>query len=264
MERSNDQDPHEEPAPNLPVTARNFTTQDLEAVIRRAVELQAGSAARAEDGLSEIDVVRIGQELGLEPATVRRAMAEVRHHPVEEQGALIRVAGGGAVRVARVLRFPAPKTGALLDRYLRETEHMVARRRFPDRTRYVRDTSLAAGMARFVGGFSRSHKPLNLKELDVAVSFIDAESCWVEISVDLAEIRGGLVAGVLGSGGAVAAGWTVTVWATAIADPLMLLGVPVLAGSWYGMRAIYRTISKSVQEKLESLLDRVEHNELTS
>jgi hypothetical protein len=98
--------------------------------------------------------------------------------------------------------------------------------------------------------------------MDVAVSALDAESCLLEISVDLAGTRGGLAAGVLGSGGVLSVGWVATVWATAIVDPLMLLGIPVVVGSWYGMRAVYGTIRKSVQEKLESLLDRVEHNDL--
>ncbi|HEX6307760.1 MAG TPA: hypothetical protein VFZ69_06190 [Longimicrobiales bacterium] len=264
MEPPDEQDTSGHRAPNLPVTSRSFTTQELEAVIRRAVELQAGSSARSEDGLSEAEIVRIGQELGLEPATVRRAMAEVRGRPAEERGALVRIAGAGTVRAARVLRRPAASTGLLLDRYLRESEFMVAQRRFPDRTRYVRDASLAAGLARFARGFSRSHKPLDLKQLDVAVSALDTESCLLEFSVDLAGTRGGLVAGVFGGGSTIAAGWVAVVWASAIVDPLMLLGIPVVAGSWFGMRAIYGTVRTSVQEKLESLLDRVEHNDLTS
>lgn len=263
MQRRDDQDDPEDRASHLPAAARKFTTQELEAVIRRAVELQAGSTGGTEEGVSEVEVVRIGQELGLEPAMVRRAMAEVRGRPGGDDGALGRIAGAGTVRAARVLRRPAASTGLLLDRYLRETELMVTERRFADRTRYVRDASLAAGFARFARGFSRSHRPLDLKQLDVAVSALDAESCLLEISTDLAGTRGGLVAGVLGSGGGVAAGWVATVWATAIADPLMLLGIPVVAGSWYGMRAIYGAIRKSTQEKLESLLDRVEHNDLT-
>ena len=262
MERRDDPDLPKERAPNLPVTSRNFTTQELEAVIRRALELQAGSAARTEDALSDVDVVRIGQELGLEPATVRRAMAEVSHRPVEEQGMLVTVVGARTVRASRVLRRPAASIGLLLERYLRESELMVAQRRFPDRTRYVRDSSLAAGWARFTRGFSRSHQPLNLNQLDVAVSALDADSCLLEISVDMATMRGGLLAGVLGSSTVASAGWVAAVWATAIADPLMLLGIPVVAGSWFGMRAIYKTIGRSIQEKLESLLDRVEHNEL--
>jgi hypothetical protein len=262
MERPDDKDLPVRRAPDLPATSRNFTTEELEAVIRRAVELQAGTSARAEDGLSDVDIVRIGQELGLEPTTVRRAMAEVRGRPAEERGALVRVVGEGTVRAARVLRRPAASTGLLLDRYLRESELMVAQRRFPDRTRYVRASSIAAGLTRFARGLSRSHQPLNLKQLDVAVSAIDAESCLLELSVELTGTRGGLVAGVLGGGSTVAAGWVTAVWATAVADPLMLLGIPIVAGSWYGMRAIYGAIRKSVQEKLESFLDRVEHNDL--
>lgn len=263
MERPDPQASPARGAANVPATSRNLTTQELEAVIRRAVELQASSSARSDEGISETEVVRIGQELGLEPATVRRAMAEVRARPAEEGGALVTLAGPGTVRANRVLRRPAAGIGLLLDRHLRETEFMVPQRRFPDRTRYVRDSSMAAGLARFARGFSRSQRPLDLKQLDVAVSAIDAETCLLEVSVDLAGTRGGLVAGVLGSSGGLAAGWAATVWATAVADPLMLLGVPVVAGAWYGTRAIYETIRRSVQDKLESLLDRVEHNELS-
>lgn len=252
------------PAPHPAVTsARHFSTQELEAVIRRALELQSGSSALNEDRLSAEDVVRIGQELGVEPAAVRRAMAEVQGRAVEESGALVNIAGVRTVRAARVLRCPAADTGSVMDNYLRESELMVAQRRFPDRTRYVRDSSLAAGFARFARGFSRPHKPLNLQQLDVAVAALDAESCMLEVSVDLAGTRGGLVGGVLGSSVALTAGWIVTVWATAIADPLMLVGIPFVAGSWFGTRAIYGAIRKSIQDNLESLLDRVEHKELT-
>jgi energy-converting hydrogenase Eha subunit A len=57
-------------------------------------------------------------------------------------------------------------------------------------------------------------------------------------------------------------GWAATVWATAFPDPLMLIGIPVVAGSWWGMRAIYAAIRGSLQDRLESLLDRLEHGEL--
>ncbi|HEU5209980.1 MAG TPA: hypothetical protein VFU06_11370 [Longimicrobiales bacterium] len=245
-----------------PVPAPNLTTSELEAVIRRATELQAGGSARTDEGVSEAEVVKIGQELGLEPAAVRRAIAEVRSRPVEEGGALTGMVGARVVRASRVLQRPAATTSALLDRYLREKEYMVAQRRFRNRTRYVRNSSIAAGLARFASGFSRAHPPLDLKELDVAVSPIDDASCIVEVSVDLGGTRGGIVAGVLGSGSALAAGWSVAVWATPIADALMLLALPVFGGAWLGMRAIYGTVSGSVSEKLESLLDRLEHNEL--
>lgn len=249
-------------SPNLPVTSRNLTTAELEAVIRRAVELQAGSSARADEGISEAEAVRIGEELGLEPSAVRRAIAEVRSRPGEERGALARIIGPGTVRASRVLRRPAASTALMLDRYLRENELMLPQRRFPDRTRYVRDSSFAAGVTRFARGFSRSRPLLDLQQLDVAVSVIDEDRCLLEFSTELDGVRAGLAAGVLGSSGGLAVSWGVVAWATAIADPLMLIGIPLIAVGWYGSRAIYDSIRGSTQEKLESLLDRTEHNEL--
>ena len=262
MSRRDDDPAPANESPNPPVPSRNLSAPELEAVIKRAVELQTGISARSEEGVSETEVVRIGQELGLEATTVRRAIAEVRIRPAEERGPLVSLVGPGTVRATRVVRRPAASTGSELDRYLRETELMVAQRRFPDRTRYVRDSSLAAGLGRFARSFSRSHRPLSLTQLDMSITALDAESCLIEVSSDLSGVRGGLAAGVLGSGSALAGVGAAFVWASPIADPFMLLAAPVVAGSWYGMRAIYSHISKSLQDKLESLLDRVEHHDL--
>lgn len=260
--KSDDQDLDRDREANLPVTARRYSNTELEAVIKRALEMQAGSATRPEDGISEIDVVRIGQELGLEPAMVRRAMAEVRTGGTGDKVALEGLTGAGDVRVARVLKRPAAATGLLIERYLRESELMVPQRRFADRTRYVRDASLAAGLTRFARGFSRTHKALDVQQLDVAVAALDADSCLLEFTVDLKNMRAGLVGGMVGGSSGLAAAWAAVVWATAIVDPLMLIGIPVIAGSWFGMRAIYASVHRSVREKLESLLDRIEHNEI--
>jgi hypothetical protein len=262
MTRRDDETAPADEAPKPPVPSRNLTAPEFEAVVRRAVELQSGTSARTEEGVSETEVVRIGQELGLDPTTVRRAIAEVRIRPAEERGALESLVGPGTVRATRLVRRTATSTGSQLDRYLRETEFMVAQRRFADRTRYLRNASLAAGFGRFVRGLSRSHPPVDLKQLDVAISALDAESCLVEVSSDFGGVRTGLAAGVLGSGSALAGVGAAFVWATPIADPFMLLAAPVVAGSFYGMRAIYRHMSRSLQDKLESLLDRVEHNDL--
>ncbi|HSJ24758.1 MAG TPA: hypothetical protein VK929_08835 [Longimicrobiales bacterium] len=263
MDRPEDRDlpaptPANQPAP---APTRRLTTGELEAVIRRAVELQSDPAG-PDEGVSEADVVRIGQELGLEPAAVRRAVAEVRGRAPEERGALTRLVGPATVRASRVMPRPAAATSTVLDRYLRKAELMVPQRRFPDRTRYGRDTSLAAGLSRIGQSLSRSHKPLRMNQLDISVSPLDDASCLVEVSSELRGVRGGLAGGVMGSTGGAATAWAATVWATPIADPLMLLGVPALAGAWLGMRAIYESIYSTTQDKLESLLDRLEHDEL--
>ena len=247
------------PAGNLPASSRNFTTSELEAVIRRASELQSNTSTRMEESLSEADVVRIGQELGLDIATVRRAMAEVHGRPEQkESGALVAVAGNRIVRVSRVLQRDAASVESALDRYLREMEFMVPDRRSGNRTRYERNPSIGAMMSRITQKFSRADKPLNLEQVNVAVSPLDERSSLVELSVDLAVMRGGLVAGVLGSSTAASGVWAIVVWGSAIIDPLMLIGIPVIAGGWLGTRAIYRSIFSSTEDRLESLLDRIE------
>lgn len=260
---------HEQPGlarrpSNVPVSSRKLATRELDEVIRRAAELHADSSTRLEGGLSEAEVLSIGRELGLDPATVRRAMAEVRGRPPAEKGLLVMLAGPRAVHASRVVSRPAARVAADLELYLRKREFMVAQRRFRDRTRFVRDSSVGANLARFARGFLRPpNTPVDVKQLDISVSEVGADSCLVELSVDLAGTRGGLVGGVIGGGGGAAAAWAAAAWATALPDPLMLLGVPVLAGAWLGTRAIFSTVTRSVQEKMESLLDHVEHDKLS-
>lgn len=245
-----------------PVPARRLSSQELEAVIRRAVELQTAATGAPEEGIAEGEVLRIGQELGLEPAAVRRAITEVRGRPAAESGVLARTMGPGSARAARTVRRPAAEVSRLLEEYLCRCEYMLVQRRFPDRTRFVRDTGFAAGMGRFARSFGRNQQPLDLKELDVTVAPIDAGSCIVEMAVDMGGMRAGMAAGGALGGGGVAGGIATAVLATPLVDPLALLGIPVLAVSWFGMRGIYRVTRRGVQEKLESFLDRLEHDEV--
>ena len=263
MVQSHDQSSLARRPSNLPLSSRNLSSQEFEEVIRRAVELQADSSARVEEGLSDAEVVRIGQELGLDPATIRRAMAEVRGRLAKEKGLLVTLAGPRTVHASRMVNRPAARVAADLERHLREREFMLAQRRFHDYTRFVRDSSFGAGLARFARGLAGSpHRPVDVKQLDVAISAVDADSCLLVLSVDLAGTRGGLVGGVIGGSSGATAAWAAAAWATALPDPLMLLGVPLLAGAWVGTRAIFSTVRRSVQEKLESLLDQVEHDKL--
>ena len=139
---------------------------------------------------------------------------------------------------------------------------MVVQRRFSDRTRYARGTGVGAVIGRATRKFGASHQALELAQLDVSVSALDDDTCLVEVSVDTKGMRAGIAAGALGIGGGAAAGITAAVLATPIMDPLALLSLPALLGSWIGMRGIYGAVQRSTQDKLESFLDRLEHNEL--
>ena len=242
--------------------ARRVSSQELEAIIRRAVEIQSASGGDEVEGIPEAEVVRIGKELGIDAATVRRAMVDVRGRPPAERGALAGLMGPKTVRAARIVRRPATSVGMLVEEYLVTSEYMVVQRRLPDRTRYVRGTGVAAAVGRAYRKVQDRHATLDLAQVDVGVSVVDEDSSLVELSVDMAGARAGLAAGgVLGGGGA-ATGIAVSVLATPIIDPLALVGIPVLAGMVLGVRGIYGAMSRSTQEKLESFLDRLEHGEL--
>lgn len=255
--------PAQQPAPRpgggLP--ARRLSSQELEAVIRRAVEIQS-AAGTPDEGIPEGEVLRIGQELGIDAATVRRAITDVRGRPPEERGLLARTMGPGTLRAARTVRRNAAATGMLLEEYLTRCEYMVVQRRFPDRTRYARGTGFAAAMGRGMRVFNQTHKAMDLAQLDVSVSAIDDETCLVELSIDMGGVRGGMAAGAAAIGGSAAVGITAAVLATPLVDPLALLSLPALVGSWMGMRGIYGAVQSGTQDKLESFLDRLEHNEL--
>jgi hypothetical protein len=205
--------------------------------------------------------MRIGKELGLEPAHVRRAIAEVRGTPVSETGVLARVMGPETIRASRIVRRPAAELGLRIEEYLVACEYMMVQRRFPDRTRYARGTGVGASLGRAMGKMGSKHPTLDLAHLDVHVSPMDDDSALVELSVPMAAMRGGLAAGgVLGGGGAGAA--LGTVLAVMGPDPFALVGFPVLGVSVLAARALYRYVAGGVQDRIEAFLDRVEHGEL--
>lgn len=247
------------PEGSLP--ARRVSSRELEAIIRRAVELQSAGEER-EEGITDAEVVRIGKELGLAPEVVRRAMVDVRSGPVEEHGVLARVMGPARVRAVRTVRGPAAEVARRVEEYLLRREHMRVQRRFPDRTRYVRGSGVVAALGRAARGIGEKHPPLGVKALDVGVAAVDEGSSLVELSVELDTPRGALAGVGAGSGGGIAALVGLFAWATPAPDLLAVAGLPALAATLWGSRLVYRRAARSTHEKLESFLDRLEHGEL--
>ncbi|HEX8693091.1 MAG TPA: hypothetical protein VF746_11765 [Longimicrobium sp.] len=258
--------PDRAPAPPGPpgsagLPARRLTSVELEAVFQRAAELQSAREETAE-GLTEDEVVRIGQELGLEPHVVRRAISEVRSRPPAERGFVAGVMGPGVVRASRTIRRPAAELGMFLERYLLECEHMVVERRFPDRTRYAQAPGIGAALSRTFGKMGSRQPTLDLEKLDVGVALAGEDQALVELSVDLGPTRAGVLAGAAAAGTMTAGGAATFALVTGAPDLLALLGVPMFAAWILGMRVGYRYTARQLQDKLEGFLDRLEHNEL--
>lgn len=236
--------------------ARRLSSQQLEAVIRRAVELQTSAGGDAE-GVSEAEVLRIGSELGLPAAHVRQALAEVRSRGEPEQGGLAALIGPGDVSVARTVALPAERAAADLERYFTQCEYMIVQRRRPGWTVYERGGGIAAA----IGRATRSAPRLNRGTVEVSVNAAEEGGSFVSLRVPLRGERWGFTAGtVLGGGGAGAA--VATAAGIAIAPPAALLGLPVLAATWWAMRAGHHGLASRLHTRLESVIDRLESGEL--
>lgn len=242
--------------------ARKLSGTELEAVIKRAVELQTVRETEMTDGLTDAEVVRIGQELGLEQHLVRRAIAEVRSRPPEEGGFLNGVMGPGILRASRTIRRPATELGMFLERYLLETEYMVVERRLPDCTRYAKAQGIGAALGRTFSKVGSRVAPLDLDRVDVGVALADEDSSLVTLVVDLKTIRAGTAAGGWLGGIGVGGGAAAVIIASTAPPLFALAGVAVAAAGALTARGAYRYVVNDTQNRLEAFLDRLEHGEL--
>jgi hypothetical protein len=256
--------PSRTPSP-VPAPGRRLSTTEVEAVIRRAVELQVHEGddpTSAHDGMPEEELTRIGREIGLAPRHIQQALAETSAATAPGNGLLDRRFGPSDVQTSRLLRIPADRAREELDRYARKQEWMVVHRRFSDRVLYTRASGFAAEVQRGLSGLSQKYPRLDLPELEVGVREADATSCYVALRGDLRSLRAGWLGGVAaGTSGSVI---MATVLGLAVAPPAALVGAPVLAAALWGPRSGYRRAALQKRDQLESVLDRLEHGELAA
>ena len=240
---------------------RRLSPAEVEAVLERAIELHVReSAERRGELVSEGELLRIADELGLPAHHVRQALAEVDGGIAPDEGWLTRHLGAGRAGASRNLEQRAEDVRRELERYLLETECMVVERRFRGRTVYAAGTGVLASATRATRRLAGRHRLLGADRLDVAVQGLDSGSCCVAVTSDLRRKRRdvavtGAVGGGLGAGVAIAAG-------VVLAPPAALVGAPLLVAAYLGSRAVYRETLGESATQLESLLDRLEHREL--
>lgn len=241
---------------------QRLTNEQFEMVIRRAAELQAGSAEEGgAEGLSEDEVLRIGRELGLSGTHLGRALAEVRSGAAPERGVVARLMGTSRFSVSRAVPGGASVVARDLEQYLVEHEYLVVQRRLADRTVFVRASGMLAAVARTTTGMFRRSPLLGVETLDVAVRPLEDRLCFVGLSTDLAGERTGhlvggtVLGGVFGTVGAASL-------SIAVGPVAALIGVPILAAGLGGMRYAYQGEARKVLVQMEALLDRLEHGDL--
>jgi hypothetical protein len=229
----------------------------LELVIRRAAELYAREADTG-DLLTEEEVLRIAEELGLPPRLARQALYEVPTADVE---------------AARAIAAPERAVAAAIQEHLIRREYLSVVRNRQGRMKLAPASDVASAIAR---SFKRSGKRYHIarsEEVDVSVRALDPTTSHVVVDVDLANKRGEHLAGGLLGGAAIGA----TVGGAAFAGVAAALGgigapealimasgaglVGLAAGVGTGLKMAASSFRKRLQvarTEIEGLLDRVE------
>jgi len=256
-----------------PVTSRQtlLDRQALERVLARAAELQGASALpESGDLISEGQLLDIGNEVGLSPATLKQALAEERTRITvpEERGLVAQVAGAGFATATRTVPGTARDVLATLDAWMLKEECLQVQRRFTDRITWEPQRGLFGKLRRTVNVSGRGFYLMDATQVSATVLPVDSGRVVVRLDADIHASRsrrvgvGGVLAGVgVAASGVLGLALVVAHLPIIIAAGAAVL--PLAGGGLLGYRVArtHRAILSSVQLALEQILDRLEHGE---
>ncbi len=234
----------------------------LERILQRATELQSRDREVGEE-LSETELMQLGEEVGILPQHLRRALSEERSRALvaADRNPLGRLMGPGKVAAQRTVNGTVDNTEAALKEWMSEGELLQIKRRYPDRTSWERKEGAFASLKRSFGAGGRKYVLAGAAEVISKVAAAGESQTHVQLLADISNKRTGHVIGssvLIGSGASV----------TGI---LLLLGVMVPAAVVPAIVCIpiAATVARShlkevekFQVALEQILDRLEHGEI--
>src|SRR3954470_17706815 len=202
------------PAPlPAPVSQRQslLDRQALERVLARAAELQGASAMpEPSDLISESQLLDIGSEVGLNPATINQALAEerTRVNVPEERGLVAQVAGAGFATATRTVSGNPRDVLATIDAWMLRDECLQVQRRFADRITWEPQRGLFGKLRRTVNVSGRGFYLMDATQVSATVMPVDASRVVVRLDADIHASRARRVgaSGVLATVGAAAGG----------------------------------------------------------
>jgi hypothetical protein len=258
------------PAP-VPARQTLLDREALERVLARAAELQGASAIpESSDLISESQVLDIGNEVGLNPATINQALAEerTRVNVPEERGLVAQIAGASFATATRTVPGTPRDVLATIDAWMLRDECLQVQRRFADRITWEPQRGLFGKIRRTVNVSGRGFYLMDAGQVSATVMPVDAKRVVVRLDADIHASRARRVGvgGFLGTMGAAASG-IVGLGLIVAHIPLFIAAgfavLPFAGGTLaaYKMARSHRAVLSSVQLALEQILDRLEHGE---
>ncbi len=234
----------------------------LERIIRRAAELQAG-ARDIGDGLTEQDLLQLGEEVGIPASYLQQAMLEEQTRAVAltEPGVGGWLTGPRQILAQRSISGEATRLQAALSHWMSAGELLTVKRRFPDRTSWEARQDVFSSVKRELRVGGRPYRLARAKEVVGRVTRLEDGRAHVQLLADLSNTRRSHLTGAATLGGLGVLGTAVGL-TLGVALPVAL--IPIGLGALLGTMVARRRYSQveRVHVALEQVLDRLEHEEV--
>ena len=233
----------------------------LERIIQRAAELQAAERDIG-DGLTEADLMQLGQEVGIPPRYLQRALMDERRRDTatSEQGLATWLAGPRRLNTHRIVPEKPEDVLAALNHWMTENELLTVRRRFPNQTSWESRKDFFSSIKRELGMGGRTYALAKAREISAQVVGVD-DASHIQLVADLDNTRR---AHLHGGATLVGAGGIATVIGVTLGVAAPIAAIPVAAGVIAGFliaRGRRRRLEQ-VQVAMEQVLDRLEQKEI--
>jgi len=240
---------------------RKISREQLERIIQRAAELQAGEMDTA-DGVTEQDVLKLGSEVGIPGRFLRQAMyEEAAGGAALERGFAARWVGPRMLLAHRVVPGDKAALEQAIGDFMTEEEAMTPKRRLPDRTVWERQKGLFAEMKRGLSLQGKAYQLARAQDVSVQLNALEDGYCHAELAADVGNLRERAAAGM----GIVAAACLLAAVVIAFVpglEPLSLFAVAAAAFFPFLVARAHRKKAEQVQVALEQVLDRLERGEI--
>jgi hypothetical protein len=234
----------------------------LERIIQRAAELQAGERDIGE-GLTEPDLLALGQDVGIPPRYLRQALLEERTRSgvAPEGGIVAWVAGPVALTADRVVPGDPATVERVLTGWMEREESLQVKRRHADRTSWEPRVGAVASIQRALGIRGKSFALAHATEVAAQVVPLEPGFCHVRLTANVRAQRTRRLWGaviVLGLGAALAA----VTSALGVLGSWLLLAPLVLGAGALAAARRHRPDNERIVVGLEQVLDRLERGEI--
>ena len=246
---------------------KSLTRKEFEAVIKRASELSATDADDGEGDLDEIELFRIGREVGLSDSHMRRALLEVRAS--DASGGLVGSwIGPNRVHASRVVPGSGERLREILDEFMVAGHLLQPVRQGTEILLYRPAVDWISHFARAGASLSERVYWASAKEVEIRLNEVEDGSTFVELAVDpgiRSDYLSGAIIGGLSAGGAAGFGFTLLL-SGLMAPPLpLLVAVAGAVAAAVAVAALTGRASKQkhevVRQELEGVLDSLERGD---